>query len=92
MLTEYRGVSWSIGGDSSLSGSVLTLPNLIRMYNSNLFGYSTGTGGVTSKQKFIFLTFFIFIFLIFLFLKKVLEQDTIKQFQAQSQATFMTKQ
>ena len=39
-LLEYRGVSWSVGGDSG----VTTLPNLIKHYNSELTGYSVKTG------------------------------------------------
>ncbi|KAI6653171.1 Phospholipase B1, membrane-associated-like [Oopsacas minuta] len=37
---EYRGVSWSIGGDNG----VTTLPNFIKNYNPDLKGYSVGTG------------------------------------------------
>lgn len=37
---EYRGVSWSIGGDEGVS----TLPNMLKTYNPNLQGYSIGTG------------------------------------------------
>ena len=37
---EYRGVSWSIGGDEGAT----TLPNLIKHYNPNLQGYSVKTG------------------------------------------------
>jgi len=43
LLIEYRGVSWSIGGDANLN-TVITLANIIRQFNSNLGGYSTGTG------------------------------------------------
>ena len=42
-LPEYRGVSWSIGGDLDLE-SVLTLPNILKLYNPKLKGYSTGIG------------------------------------------------
>eukprot|EP01091_Cochliopodium_minus_P004205 TRINITY_DN14101_c0_g1_i1.p1 TRINITY_DN14101_c0_g1~~TRINITY_DN14101_c0_g1_i1.p1 ORF type:complete len:428 (-),score=115.74 TRINITY_DN14101_c0_g1_i1:66-1310(-) len=49
MLTEYRGVSWSVGGDSNIAGGVLTIPNLIKMYNANVTGFSTGTGGHSSS-------------------------------------------
>jgi phospholipase B1 len=49
MFTEYRGVSWSIGGDDSLN-NVLTIPNLIRKYNPALYGFSTGTG-LKNKKK-----------------------------------------
>lgn len=43
LLIEYRGVSWSIGGDSTLT-SVVTLPNIVRRFNSGISGFSTGTG------------------------------------------------
>lgn len=44
IFTEYRGVSWSIGGDSSLDNDVVTLSNIMRKYNPNIIGFSTGTG------------------------------------------------
>ncbi|KAJ3612866.1 hypothetical protein NHX12_019123 [Muraenolepis orangiensis] len=43
MLTEYRGVSWSIGGDKTLA-TVTTLPNILREFNSNIKGMSKGVG------------------------------------------------
>ncbi|XP_064403837.1 phospholipase B1, membrane-associated-like [Halichondria panicea] len=43
-LTEYRGVSWSIGGDSG----AMTLPNIVRSFNSNVKGFSVKTGKQTS--------------------------------------------
>jgi len=42
LVTEYRGVSWSIGGDKNYD-ELLTLPNILRQYNPNLRGFSTGT-------------------------------------------------
>jgi len=42
LLLENRGRSWSIGGDSTLE-SVVTLPNFLKKFNSNLTGYSTGS-------------------------------------------------
>jgi phospholipase B1 len=51
LLVEYRGVSWSIGGDSNLA-SVVTLPNILRKYNANLYGHSTGTGNRDSAGSF----------------------------------------
>ncbi|KAL6055823.1 Lysophospholipase 1 [Balamuthia mandrillaris] len=45
ILTEYRGVSWSIGGDSTLE-SVTTVPNLFRKYDPLVKGFSVGTGDV----------------------------------------------
>nr|XP_023680577.1 phospholipase B1, membrane-associated-like [Paramormyrops kingsleyae] len=47
MRNEYRGVSWSIGGDKSLD-MVTTLPNILRQFNPTLLGFSKGQG---SKQK-----------------------------------------
>jgi phospholipase B1 len=40
LLTESRGASWIIGGDSD----VVTLPNLLKTYNPDLKGFSTGSG------------------------------------------------
>ncbi|XP_032232892.2 phospholipase B1, membrane-associated [Nematostella vectensis] len=39
-FTEYRGASWSIGGDGTLSQAV-TLPNILKIYNKNLKGFSS---------------------------------------------------
>jgi len=50
VFTEYRGVSWSIGGDSDVS-KIITLPNILKKYNPNLIGYSTGTGSNTCKNS-----------------------------------------
>ncbi|XP_062864135.1 phospholipase B1, membrane-associated isoform X2 [Trichomycterus rosablanca] len=52
VLTEYRGLSWSVGGDGSLS-SVTTLANILREFNPSLTGYSTGTGKANTKQAFL---------------------------------------
>lgn len=35
---EYRGLSYSIGGDTNAS----TIPNFIKHYQENVTGYSTG--------------------------------------------------
>jgi phospholipase B1 len=43
VLIEYRGVSWSIGGDANLD-TVVTLSNILRKFNPQLNGASTGTG------------------------------------------------
>ncbi|KAM9316187.1 phospholipase B1, membrane-associated [Gastrophryne carolinensis] len=43
VATEWRGVSWSIGGDETLD-TVTTLPNILKKFNSNLKGFSTGVG------------------------------------------------
>ncbi|KAF0876321.1 PLB1 Phospholipase, partial [Crocuta crocuta] len=52
VLTQYRGLSWSIGGDHNLS-SVTTLPNILREFNPNLKGFSTGTGKENSAGAFL---------------------------------------
>ncbi|XP_046712656.1 phospholipase B1, membrane-associated isoform X2 [Silurus meridionalis] len=52
VLTEYRGLSWSIGGNGDLS-SVTTLPNILRKFNPSLTGFSTGTGKASTAQAFL---------------------------------------
>ncbi|XP_060552278.1 phospholipase B1, membrane-associated-like isoform X2 [Ruditapes philippinarum] len=41
-LTEYRGRSWSIGGDLNFAQGVETLPNILKEFNPHLHGYSLG--------------------------------------------------
>lgn len=50
VLQEDRGVSWSIGGEENNINDLVTLPNILRQFNSGLYGYSTGTGKVGSKN------------------------------------------
>ncbi|KAG7316549.1 hypothetical protein KOW79_020090 [Hemibagrus wyckioides] len=52
VLTQYRGLSWSIGGDNNLS-TVTTLPNIMREFNPELTGFSVGTGKQNTKQAFL---------------------------------------
>ncbi|CAF3422780.1 unnamed protein product [Rotaria sp. Silwood1] len=40
LLLEYRGISWSIGGDLTYS-KVLSVPNALRQYNADVKGFST---------------------------------------------------
>lgn len=49
LLVEDRGVSWSIGGDDNLDKTV-TLPNIMRKFNSNLYGFSKGSGNQNSAS------------------------------------------
>ncbi|CAF3909934.1 unnamed protein product [Rotaria sp. Silwood1] len=42
LVTEYRGVAWSVGGDDTFEKTV-TLPNILRLYNPQLKGFSTKT-------------------------------------------------
>ena len=39
LLFEYRGRSWSMGGDSFLE-NLVTFPNILKKFNPNLTGYS----------------------------------------------------
>ncbi|KTF88291.1 hypothetical protein cypCar_00012681 [Cyprinus carpio] len=41
LTDEERGVSWSIGGDNTLE-TVTTLPNILKKFNPNVFGFSKG--------------------------------------------------
>ncbi|CAI5770822.1 phospholipase B1, membrane-associated [Podarcis lilfordi] len=52
MNTQYWGLAWSIGGDASLR-NVTTLPNILREFNANLTGYSTGTGDLRKPTAFL---------------------------------------
>ncbi|KAM3675304.1 phospholipase B1, membrane-associated [Ammospiza maritima maritima] len=49
VLTQYRGLSWSVGGNENIS-TVTTLPNILREFNPSLVGYSIGTGTQNSKN------------------------------------------
>ena len=42
IFVDYRGVSWSIGGDGTIK-SRKTFPNILKQYNPSLIGYSVGT-------------------------------------------------
>ncbi|XP_078398995.1 phospholipase B1, membrane-associated [Cetorhinus maximus] len=48
LRTQYQGISWSIGGDKSLE-TVTTFPNILKKFNPNIRGFSTGTGKKNSK-------------------------------------------
>ncbi|GFO37829.1 phospholipase b1, membrane-associated [Plakobranchus ocellatus] len=50
-LIEYRGLSWSGGGDGSLDEGILTLPNILKKYNPNIQGYATGIGKSTDQSS-----------------------------------------
>ncbi|XP_028253684.1 phospholipase B1, membrane-associated-like [Parambassis ranga] len=52
VLRQYRGLSWSIGGDENLT-SVTTLPNILKHFNHNLTGYSVGMGMQNTPQAFL---------------------------------------
>ncbi|XP_026116893.1 phospholipase B1, membrane-associated-like [Carassius auratus] len=52
VLTQYRGLSWSIGGDENLT-TITTLPNILREFNPSLTGYSLGKGSENSERSFL---------------------------------------
>ncbi|XP_056873577.1 phospholipase B1, membrane-associated-like [Takifugu flavidus] len=52
VLTQYRGLSWSIGGEGNLT-SVTTLPNILKHFNPNVTGYSSGIGKQDTPQAFL---------------------------------------
>ncbi|XP_056284895.1 phospholipase B1, membrane-associated-like [Pseudoliparis swirei] len=52
VLNQYRGLSWSIGGDENLT-TVTTLPNILKHFNHNLTGYSVGMGKQNTPQAFL---------------------------------------
>ncbi|XP_056424549.1 phospholipase B1, membrane-associated [Hyla sarda] len=43
LATEWRGLSWSIGGDGTLE-TYTTIPNILKKFNPNIKGFSTGIG------------------------------------------------
>ncbi|XP_022919287.1 phospholipase B1, membrane-associated-like [Onthophagus taurus] len=48
-MIENRGISWCAGGQSNWR-QFLTLPNILKEFNPNLTGYSTGTGEFLSAN------------------------------------------
>ncbi|XP_042359876.1 phospholipase B1, membrane-associated-like [Plectropomus leopardus] len=52
VLRQYRGLSWSIGGDENLT-TVTTLPNIFKHFNHDLMGYSVGMGKQNTPQAFL---------------------------------------
>ncbi|XP_012507870.1 PREDICTED: phospholipase B1, membrane-associated [Propithecus coquereli] len=52
VLTQYRGLSWSVGGDQNVS-TVTTLANILREFNPSLKGFSVGTGKENSAGAFL---------------------------------------
>ncbi|XP_068509098.1 phospholipase B1, membrane-associated isoform X2 [Syngnathus scovelli] len=52
LMNEYRGLSWSIGGDKNIT-TVTTLPNILREFNPSLTGFSQGIGKQGSPAAFL---------------------------------------
>ncbi|CAF0895415.1 unnamed protein product [Brachionus calyciflorus] len=49
LLIEYRGRSWSIGGNDNVE-KLITLPNLFKKFNPDLKGFSTGNTFVLTTK------------------------------------------
>ncbi|GMS92786.1 hypothetical protein PENTCL1PPCAC_14961, partial [Pristionchus entomophagus] len=49
LLIEYRGLAFSLGGDGNLESHV-TLANILKKFNPDIIGYSTGTGSANMLQ------------------------------------------
>ncbi|KAI9543893.1 hypothetical protein NQZ68_004941 [Dissostichus eleginoides] len=52
VLHQYRGLSWSIGGEENLT-TVTTLPNILKYFNQNLTGFSVGKGKQDTSESFL---------------------------------------
>jgi len=44
VTTQYRGFSWSVGGEVGYDDNSHTVPNVLKNYNADVTGYSLGTG------------------------------------------------
>lgn len=54
ILIENKGVSWSIGGQGNWR-KFLTLPNMLKVFNPKLYGYSISDGFSTDNSaRFVF--------------------------------------
>lgn len=49
VATNYRGISWTIGGEKSLP-EVFTIPNVLKEFNPTLRGFALGSGKVDSAN------------------------------------------
>ncbi|GAA6213375.1 phospholipase B1, membrane-associated-like [Lates japonicus] len=52
VISEYRGLSWSIGGDENIT-TVTTLPNILKEFNPSLTGFSEGIGNENNPKAFL---------------------------------------
>ncbi|XP_040916146.1 phospholipase B1, membrane-associated-like [Toxotes jaculatrix] len=52
VIREYRGLSWSIGGDENIT-TVTTLPNILREFNPFLTGFSEGIANENNPKAFL---------------------------------------
>lgn len=48
IFVENRGASWSIGGQGNWT-QYLTIPNILKEFNPNLYGYSLSDGSSTNR-------------------------------------------
>uniref|UniRef100_A0ABM5FPN6 Phospholipase B1, membrane-associated n=1 Tax=Pogona vitticeps TaxID=103695 RepID=A0ABM5FPN6_9SAUR len=52
VLTQYRGLSWSIGGNEDIR-TVTTLANILREFNPSVVGFSTGKGSQSTANAYL---------------------------------------
>eukprot|EP00916_Digyalum_oweni_P014298 GHVL01023480.1.p1 GENE.GHVL01023480.1~~GHVL01023480.1.p1 ORF type:complete len:543 (+),score=33.57 GHVL01023480.1:2-1630(+) len=50
VLTQNRGLSWSGGGETDYTDQI-TLPNILKKYNPDVYGFATGNGDEDSKSS-----------------------------------------
>ncbi|KAL8576168.1 hypothetical protein ACOMHN_027823 [Nucella lapillus] len=50
-LIQYRGLTWSGGGQSNYEDQI-TIPNILKKYNPEVYGFATGNGDEDSKHSF----------------------------------------
>lgn len=51
VLVQNRGLSWSGGGQGTFETTV-TMPNVLKKFNPNLYGYATGDGDEDSSRSY----------------------------------------
>jgi len=47
--TEWRGRSWTIGGEKAMK-DLVNVPGVLKEYQGKVYGYATGTGGPSSSN------------------------------------------
>lgn len=50
VLTQNRGMSWSGGGETTFEDQI-TLPNILKKYNPDVYGFATGDGDEDSARS-----------------------------------------
>ncbi|XP_076464761.1 uncharacterized protein LOC143296616 [Babylonia areolata] len=50
VINQYRGLSWNGGGETTFEDQI-TVPNILKKYNPDLYGYATGNGDEESPRS-----------------------------------------